>query len=130
MDNQRHSEAEEASLIEDETERAELEAGLGKFPGASINGAGAPRAPHVTNVTLPGQRAESLALGLDLAGIAVGTGSACSSGAQHPSRVLAAMGLDASKAKASLRVSLGLHNTPAEIAEFLEELRELVAETS
>lgn len=105
--------------------RRQLETGLQAIPGARINGAQAPRAPHITNVSLAGQRAESLALGLDLRGIAVGTGSACASGALEPSHVLAAMGRSAAEARASLRVSLGGGNTAGDIDEFLDALRHL-----
>lgn len=104
-----------------------LEAGLGEIDGARINGAGAARAPHITNVSLAGQRAESLALGLDLRGIAVGTGSACASGALEPSHVLAAMGRSAGEARASLRLSLGESNTVEDINEFLNALQQLCA---
>lgn len=107
--------------------RKRLENGLGAFPGALINGEGAVRAPHITNVSLPGQRAESLALNLDLRGIAVGTGSACASGALEPSHVLSAMGRSADEAKASLRISLGGQNTTDEVDEFLEVLEEIVS---
>lgn len=107
--------------------REHLEAGLRQIPNARINGEGAPRAPHITNVSLQGQRAESLALGLDLRGIAVGTGSACASGALEPSHVLAAMGRSAAEARASLRVSLGNGNTRNDIDEFLIALQQLCA---
>jgi cysteine desulfurase len=107
--------------------RQKLEAGLQEIPGARINASNAPRAPHITNVSLAGQRAESLALGLDLRGIAVGTGSACASGALEPSHVLAAMGRSAAEARASLRVSLGAGNGENDIEEFLESLRQLCA---
>jgi len=105
--------------------RERLETGLRSIEGARINSSGAMRAPHITNVSMAGQRAESLALGLDLRGIAVGTGSSCASGALAPSHVLAAMGRSADEARASLRVSLGHTNTSREIDEFLEALRQL-----
>ena len=108
------------------TLRERLERGLSAFSGALINGAGAERAPHITNVSLPGQRAESLALNLDLRGIAVGTGSACASGALEPSHVLSAMGRSAEEAKASLRISLGPQNTADEIDEFLDVFGKLI----
>ena len=110
--------------------REYLEQGLNEIEGARINGLEAARAPHITNVSLPRARAESLALGLDLRGIAVGTGSACASGALEPSHVLAAMGRSPEEARASLRVSLGSGNTRDDIDEFLEALRELTARTS
>jgi cysteine desulfurase len=99
--------------------RERLEAGLARIAGASINGRNAPRAPHVTNVSLAGQRAETLALNLDLKGFAVGTGSACASGALEPSHVLTAMGLSPAAARAALRVSFGAQNTMDEVDELL-----------
>lgn len=106
--------------------RSRLEEHLRSFDGATINGEPAPRAPHITNVSLPRVRAESLALGLDLKGFAVGTGSACASGAIEPSHVLAAMGRDAQEARGALRVSLGAGNTRDEIDEFAVELKALL----
>jgi cysteine desulfurase len=104
----------------------ELESGLKKMGGAQINGAGFPCAPHITNVSFRNQRAESLALNLDLQGFAVGTGSACASGAIEPSHVLRAMGLDEETSRASLRISLGAGNTRAQVQEFLEVLKKLI----
>ena len=106
--------------------RETLENGLREFAQAHINGENAPRAPHITNVSLSGLRAESLALNLDLRGIAIGTGSACASGALEPSHVLAAMKCSREAAKASLRISLGVQNTQGEIDELLQVLGELI----
>jgi cysteine desulfurase len=106
--------------------RERLEDGLGEIASARINGVLAPRAPHITSVSFAGARAETLALSLDLQGFAVGTGSACASGAIEPSHVLRAMGLDEETARASLRISLGVQNTREEIDEFLEALKKLV----
>ncbi len=106
--------------------RERLESGLCALPNAVINGQDAPRAPHITNVSLRGQRAESLALGLDMTGFAVGTGSACASGALEPSHVLAAMGRSPEEARAALRVSLGIGNTADEVDEFLQVLSKLL----
>ncbi len=103
-----------------------LENGLARLEGALVNGAGVRRAPHITNVSLQNQRAEMLALNLDLKGFAVGTGSACASGAIEPSHILRAMGLDEETSKASLRISLGNQNTPEQVREFLEVLRQLI----
>jgi cysteine desulfurase len=102
--------------------RAHLEGGLKNIEGARINGVLAPRAPHITNVSFPNKRAETLALKLDLEGFAVGTGSACASGAIEPSHVLRAMGLDEETARASLRISLGKQNSREEIDRFLMAL--------
>jgi len=101
--------------------REHLEAGL-RAMGATINGEQAARAPHITNAHFADQRAESLALGLDLQGFAVGTGSACASGAIEPSHVLAAMGKSKEEARAALRISLGNQNTRDEIDELLAAL--------
>ena len=107
--------------------REQLENGLRTLPNMQINGENAPRAPHITNVSLPGVRAESLALNLDLRGIAIGTGSACASGALEPSHVLAAMNRSRDEAKSSLRISLGPQNTAEEIEELLQVLNELIS---
>lgn len=105
-----------------ETLRARFESGLGEL-GAQIIAENAPRGPHISAFILAGQRAESLALSLDLRGIAVGTGSACASGALEPSHVLGAMGYDATAAKSALRVSFGRENTAAEVDEVLGALQ-------
>ena len=86
-----------------------------------LNGAGAPRVPNTTNIYFDFIEGEALVIALDLKGLAVSTGAACSSGAIEPSHVLTAMGLPADRARASLRFSLGKQNTP-EDAEFALEL--------
>ena len=98
--------------------RARFENGLREI-GAQIIAENAPRGPHISAFILEGKRAESLALTLDLRGIAVGTGSACASGALEPSHVLGAMGYDARAAKSALRVSFGAQNTAEEVDEVL-----------
>ena len=104
--------------------RERLEAGLRVLDVAQINAQAAPRAPHIVNVQLKNVRAESLAMKLDLMGIAVGTGSACASGALEPSHVLAAMGKTREEARSALRVSFGVQNTIAEVNEFLDVLKQ------
>jgi cysteine desulfurase len=106
--------------------RERLEAGLVVLPHATINGMNAPRAPHICNVSLGSQSAEMLTLNLDLKGFAVGTGSACASGAIEASHVLTAMGLSQEAARASLRVSMGVQNTVADIDEFVASLVTMV----
>jgi len=75
-----------------------------------INGAGAPRVPNTTNIHFDHIEGEALVIALDLKGLAVSTGAACSSGALEPSHVLIAMGLRPDQARASLRFSLGKQN--------------------
>jgi cysteine desulfurase len=91
-----------------------------------INGAGAPRVPNTSSITFAGADGEGLVIALDLNGIAVSTGSACSSGRVEPSRVLLAMGMSAEDAKSTVRVSLSRLNTPAEMAQAVAILREVV----
>ena len=74
-----------------------------------------PRVPNTTNISFDGVEAESLLIALDLEGIAVSTGSACSSGTLEPSHVLRAMGLPAHRTQNSIRFSLGAGNTDAEV---------------
>ncbi len=104
--------------------RERFERGLRVLDGAQINAETAPRAPHIVNVQLRNVRAESLAMKLDLLGFAVGTGSACASGALEPSHVLAAMGKSRDEARSALRVSFGVQNTIDEVDEFLEVLKQ------
>ena len=79
-----------------------------------MNGSGE-RVPNTTNISFDRVEAESLLIALDLEGIAVSTGSACSSGTLEPSHVLRAMGFNAHRTQNSLRFSLGLFSTEAEV---------------
>jgi cysteine desulfurase len=107
--------------------RDRLEAGLlGKVSGTDRNGAASPRVPNTTNISIDRVEAESLLIGLDLAGIAVSSGSACSSGTLEPSHVLKAMGLPHGRTLGSLRFSLGAENTEAHVDRVLEVLPPLV----
>ncbi|MCU0634346.1 MAG: cysteine desulfurase [Gemmatimonadaceae bacterium] len=102
-------------------ERAIVEA----VPDAVIHGAGAARAPHIVNVSLPGTDAESMLIALDLRGIACSAGSACQSGSISVSHVLAAMGVAPDLAASALRLSVGVLNddrTPARVAEAIGAL--------
>jgi cysteine desulfurase len=83
--------------------------------GTSRNGAREPRVPNTTNISFDRIEAESLLIALDLEGIAVSTGSACSSGTLEPSHVLKAMGFPAHRTQNSIRFSLGAANTEQEI---------------
>ena len=88
--------------------RDRLERGiLSAVPGTVVNGRADARVPNTTNIGFEGVEAESLLIALDLEGVAVSTGSACSSGSLEPSHVLRAMGLPTSRARNSLRFSLG-----------------------
>jgi cysteine desulfurase len=96
--------------------RDRLETGiLRDVPHAALNGAREPRVPNTTNISFDRVEAESLLIALDLEGIAVSTGSACSSGTLEPSHVLKAMGLGSSRAQSSLRFSLGSATTETDI---------------
>ena len=88
---------------------------LARVTGTAVNGAPEPRVPNTTNVSFDAVEAESLLIALDLEGVAVSTGSACSSGTLEPSHVLRAMGLPTPRAQNSIRFSLGAGNTDAEV---------------
>jgi cysteine desulfurase len=95
--------------------RDRLERELLEIEATGLNGEGAPRVPNTTNIYFDGIDGEALVIALDLKGLAVSTGAACSSGAIEPSHVLTAMGLRPDRAKASLRFSLGKQNTPEDV---------------
>ena len=100
--------------------RDHLESGLlARTENSYINAAQAPRTPNTTNITFPGIDGEALLIALDLRGIAVSTGSACSSGSVEPSHVLTAIGLSAQDARSTIRLSLGRHTTAHEIDQAL-----------
>ena len=88
---------------------------LAEVETIGVNGAGAPRVPNTTNIHFDHIEGEALVIALDLKGLAVSTGAACSSGAIEPSHVLTAMGLPPDQARASLRFSLGKQNTPEDL---------------
>jgi cysteine desulfurase len=107
--------------------RDRLEAGiLARVAGTAINGARDQRVPNTTNISFDRVEAESLLIALDLEGVAVSTGSACSSGTLEPSHVLRAMGLPTHRTQNSLRFSLGLFSTDAEVDQVLKVLPGLV----
>jgi cysteine desulfurase len=96
--------------------RDRLEQGvLRAVPGTAVNGATDARVANTTNISFDRIEAESLLIALDLDGIAVSTGSACSSGTLEPSHVLKAMGFNAHRTQNSIRFSLGTANTEADI---------------
>jgi cysteine desulfurase len=101
--------------------RDRLETGLKTVsPEAVIFGTGADRLPNTTLFAVPGIKAETAVIALDLEGVAVSSGAACSSGKVTPSHVLAAMGIEAGLAGGAIRLSLGYSSTPAEIEMFLK----------
>jgi cysteine desulfurase len=87
-------------------------------PSAVVIGAEAERLPNTACIALPGASAETLVIALDLAGVAVSAGAACSSGKVGASHVLAAMGLDPALARSAIRVSLGWGSTEADVDAF------------
>ncbi len=108
--------------------RDRLEAGiLEGVPGTVVNGAPDARVPNTTSISFDGVEAEALLIALDLEGIAVSTGSACSSGTLEPSHVLRAMGFPPRRVQSSIRFSVGLGNTEAEIDRVLAVLPGTVA---
>ncbi len=111
--------------------RDRLEAGLrAVFPGALFNGTGPERLPNTANVSFPGIDGESLMIALDLEGVAVSTGAACTAGASDPSHVLLAMGRSRAEAAGSIRFSLGTGTTESEIKEVLGILPEIASRVS
>ena len=127
--------AAELTVQERETEcarlaslRDALEGGLlARIPDAVVHGRGAPRAPHVLNISVPGTDSESLLMALDLAGVAASAGSACQSGSVTPSHVLTAMGVKPELAVAAIRMSLGSLTTPGCVARVVELFPALIA---
>ena len=95
--------------------------------GTLIDGDPARRISNTTNISFDRVEAESLLISLDLEGIAVSTGSACSSGTLQPSHVLRAMGHSSHRAQNSIRFSLGNRNTAEEIDRVIDVLPNLVA---
>jgi cysteine desulfurase len=108
--------------------RDRLEQGLiAAIQHCGVNGAGQPRVPNTTNLYFDHLESEALLIALDLKGLAVSGGSACSSGSTEPSHVLKAMGLPLARSRASLRFSLTRQNTGADIDYALEILPPAVA---
>jgi cysteine desulfurase len=110
------------AALRDRLEAAILE----RVPGTSVNAGGVPRVPNTTSIAFDRVEAESLLIALDLEGIAVSTGSACSSGTLEPSHVLRAMGLPHRRVQSSIRFSLGSTTTAEEIDRVLEVLPAVV----
>jgi cysteine desulfurase len=106
--------------------RARLEAGLLSVEGVELNGHPKERLPKLVNVTVKGADGEALLLAMDLLGVAVSSGSACSAGSLEPSHVLLATGRSREEARASLRFSLGRFTTLEEVDRAIEAFREAV----
>jgi cysteine desulfurase len=105
--------------------RDRLEAGLRQTPGLQIFSEAAPRLPNTTLFSAPGLNAETAVIGFDLAGIAVSSGSACSSGKVQPSHVLAAMGWGAELARGAVRLSLGWSTCEEDVDRAVKAWRKL-----
>ncbi len=107
--------------------RDRLEAGvLSSIPKATVNGAAAGRIPNTTNISFESVDGESVVLGLDLEGICISTGSACSTGEPEPSHVLTAMGLSPKQAQGSVRISLGKSTREQDVDAAVEALARTV----
>jgi len=115
----------EAKRLADLRDRLELTL-MAALPGVLRNGHPTERLPHTTNLAFAGAEAESLVVALDLCGIGVSSGAACSSGSPEPSHVLAAMGLPRERVDGSIRFSLGRGTTPEEIDRVVEVLPPIV----
>jgi cysteine desulfurase len=96
-------------------------------PDVAINAERSSRAPHLLSVAVEGADSEALIMHLDLAGVAVSSGSACSTGAVEPSHVLVAMGVARDLALGSIRFSLGRETTMADIERAVEVMPAVVA---
>jgi cysteine desulfurase len=103
--------------------RDSIEAALARH--ADLNGAGAPRLPHVTNLSLRGLRGDEVVAALDLAGVSVSSGSACSAGTPEPSAVIRAM-LGAARAESAVRISLGETTSPSDVERAIAVLLRVV----
>lgn len=121
-----------ARLSDEETRvralRDRLEEGiLGGIRGTTRNGAQKPRLPNTCNIAFAGVEAEGILMLLDQAGICASSGSACTTGSLDPSHVLTAMGCSAARARGSIRFSLSIYNTEAEVDYVLKHLPGIIA---
>jgi cysteine desulfurase len=101
---------------------------LERVPDVHINGGGAMRAPHISNMSFLGIASEQLLMRLDIEGIAVSAGSACASGAVEPSHVIAALGLPEPWMRGVIRFSLGRATTQAQVDRAAQVLEQAVAD--
>jgi len=106
--------------------RDRLESSIAASVDVTINGAAAPRVPNTSSITFRDADAEGIVIGLDLNGVAVSTGAACSSGRVEPSHVLLAMGLTAEEARGTVRFSLSRFTTEEEVERTVQLVREIV----
>jgi cysteine desulfurase len=121
-----------ASLRDENTRvralRDKLEDGiLRDIPSTSRNGAKEPRLPNTSNLAFEGVEAEGILMLLDQSGICASSGSACTTGSLDPSHVLTAMGCSAARSRSSIRFSLGIYNTEAEVDYVLKHLPGIIA---
>jgi cysteine desulfurase len=100
---------------------------LESVDATGVNGQGAPRVPNTSSIYFDHVEGEALVIALDLKGLAVSSGAACSSGAIEPSHVLLAMGLSQQRARGSLRLSLGKQTTREEVDFAIQIIPETVA---
>jgi cysteine desulfurase len=118
-----------ATLADDaqrlESLRNRLENGLRQTPDVIVFSEAGPRLPNTTLFTVPGLKAETAVIGFDLAGIAVSSGSACSSGKVQPSHVLEAMGFGPELAQGAVRLSMGWSTSETDVDHGLEAWRKL-----
>ena len=117
------AEAARLSALRDRLENGILSA----VPNTEVNGSRDARVPNTTNISFDRIEAESLLIALDLEGVAVSTGSACSSGTLEPSHVLKAMNLSSHRAQNSIRFSLGASNNEEQIDRVVEILPRIVS---
>lgn len=111
------------------TMRDKLERSIAELsPDVCVIGAGSPRLANTSLLALRGKTAENLVIKLDLAGVSVSAGSACSSGKVGQSHVLSAMGLDSELARSAIRISLGPNTTEIDIAAFLAAWKTIVSQ--
>jgi len=115
----------EDDAIRLESQRNRLENGLREISDIIVFSEDAPRLPNTTLFTVPGLKAETAVIGFDLAGVAVSSGSACSSGKVQPSHVLRAMGFGPEIAQGAVRLSLGWSTSDADIDRCLKAWRKL-----
>ena len=106
--------------------RDTLEKGIFQAISGSVRNGGEPRLPNTTNIGFDGVEAEAALLLLDREGICASSGSACTTGSIEPSHVLQAMSVPLSRSKGSLRFSLGIENTEADVELLLKKLPPII----